>query len=202
MQHLLVITHPCRQSFTHTVARVYARELEALGHETVIRDLYREHFDPVLGENELLDAKPRKIPSVVRREQRHLAAAGGVAFFYPIWWAFMPAMLKGYLDRVLSCGFAYDLEDEEMVPRLSGKKALIFTSSGADMSYLRKSKQWQSMRTLEKDHMLGLSGIELLEHVNFPSVTPGLPERIVAKHVERVRLMVQKHWGEIPAARG
>jgi NAD(P)H dehydrogenase (quinone) len=202
MQHLLIVCHPKRQSFTQTIARTYANALDALGHEVVVRDLYRAHFDPLLGEGELIGAAKPVIPSAVRREQRRLLAAGAIAFFYPLWWAYMPAMIKGYIDRVLSVGVAYDLQDAEMVPRLSGKKALIFTSSGADMAYLRRSKQWRAMRTLEEDHILSLCGITLLDHVHFASIAPDLPKPSLEKHLAVVRDTVQTHWGNVPAARG
>jgi NAD(P)H dehydrogenase (quinone) len=202
VQHLAIVTHPRRKSFTQTVAKVYAAELAELGHDIVVRDLYRRRFDPLLGEAELLDSDRPKTPAMVRREQHYLAAAGAVAFFYPLWWAFMPAMMKGYLDRVLAPGFAYDLKDDDLVPRLSGKRALIFTSSGADLDYLRDSGQWQAMRLLEREHTLSLCGIELLDHVHFPSITPDLPARTLEKHLDRVRRTVQKYWGGAPAARG
>ena len=202
MQHLLIVVHPRRKSFTQLAAKTYVEELRALGHDTVVRDLYRIGFDPVLGEDELLGSEPPIVPRMVRREQRYLAAAGAVALFYPLWWAFMPAMLKGYLDRVLSAGFAYELQGDDMAPRLAGKKALIFSSSGADMGYLRDSGQWQALRLLEKDHILSLCGIELLDHVHFPSIAADLPTRTLDKHLERVRRTVQKYWGDVPAARG
>lgn len=202
MKHLVVICHPRRKSFTQTIGRSYAQAVEALGNEVVVRDLYRLRFDPVLGESELLDAEKRHVPSAVRREQRHLAEAGAVAFFYPLWWAFMPAMMKGYIDRVLASGFAYDIRDDEMVPRLSGKKALIVTSSGADMAYLRRSKQWSSMRLLEEDNILSLCGIELIEHLHFASVLPDLPKRSLDKHLAIVAAAVEKHWGKAPVAQG
>ena len=202
MQHLAIVVHPRGKSFTQTVAKVYAAELAGLGHDVVVRDLYRRRFDSLLSEAELLGPEQPKIPAMVRREQRHLAEAGAVAFFYPLWWAFMPAMMKGYIDRVLAPGFAYDLKDDELAPRLTGKRALIFTSSGADMDYLRDSGQWQAMRLLEKEHMLSLCGIELLDHVHFPSITPDLPARTLEKHLDRMRRTVQKYWGGAPAARG
>ncbi|HUZ75143.1 MAG TPA: NAD(P)H-dependent oxidoreductase [Stellaceae bacterium] len=202
MRHLLIVCHPKRRSFTQTIARTYAKALEALGQEVVVRDLYRAGFDPLLGEGELIGAERRFVPAAVRREQRRLLDAAAVAFFYPLWWAYMPAMVKGYIDRVMAAGVAYDLRAEEMVPRLTGKKALIFTSSGADMGYLRRSKQWNAMRTLEKDHILSLCGIALLDHIHFASITPDLPARSMEKHLATVRAAVQKHWGGMPAAQG
>lgn len=202
MNHLVVICHPRRKSFTQAMGRRYAEAVESLGHQVIIRDLYRLRFDPVLGEGELPDAERRVVPSAVRREQRHLATAGAVAFFYPIWWAFMPAMMKGYVDRILASGFAYDIKNEELVPRLSGKKALIFTSSGAGMADLRRSKQWRSMRLLEEDNILSPCGIELLDHVHFSAVMPDLPERTFEKHLAVVTTAVEKHWGKAPAAQG
>lgn len=202
LKHLVVICHPRRKSFTQAIAQTYVQAVEALGNEVVVRDLYRLHFDPVLGEGELLDAKKRVTSRAVRTEQRHLSEAGAIAFFYPLWWAFMPAMMKGYIDRVLSCGFAYDIKIDEMIPRLTGKKALIFTSSGADMAYLRQSKQWSSMRLLEEEHILSLCGIELLEHLHFASVLPDLPQRSIDKHLSIAAKAAQKHWGSTPAAQG
>jgi len=202
MKHLVIVCHPRRKSFTQTVGRRYAQTVEGLGNEVVVRDLYRLHFDPVLGESELMDAEKLRVPSVVRREQRHLAEAAAVAFFYPLWWAFMPAMMKGYFDRVLASGFAYDIKNDEMLPLLSGKKALIFTSSAADMMYLRRSKQWSAMRLLEEDNILSLCGIELIEHVHFASVLPDLSKRSLEKHLAIVTGAAEKHWGKAPVAQG
>lgn len=202
MQHLVVVCHPKRQSFTQAVARAYAKALETLGQEVVVRDLYRVGFDPLLSEGELMGVAKPSVPAAVRREQRRLLDAGAVAFFYPIWWGYMPAMLKGYIDRVFAAGVAYDLRAEEMVPRLKGKTALIFTSSGADMGYLRRSKQWSAMRTLEKDHLLDLCGIELLEHIHFPSIAPDLSAQSMKKHLATADAAVRKHWGSTPAAQG
>lgn len=202
MRHLLIVCHPKRRSFTQSVARSYAEAAKTLGHDVIIRDLYRLGFDPILRTRELLDAKNPVVPAAVRREQRLLAEAEAIAFFYPLWWAFMPAMMKGYFDRVLSSGFAYDFKGDDMIPRLAGKKATIFTSSGADMAYLRRSKQWDAMRVLEEDHILSLCGIELIEHVHFPSVMPGLPKRTTEKHLAKIGKTVQKYFGATRAARG
>lgn len=199
MNHLLVVCHPKRQSFTQSVAHTYAKALEALGHEVVVRDLYHVNFDPVLNERELMGIRKPFVPGAVRREQRRISDAGAIAFFYPIWWGFMPAMLKGYIDRVFSAGFAYDIEGDEMLPLLAGKQAVVFTNSGADMAYLRRSKQWRAMRLLEEDHMLSLCGITLLDHMHFPSITPDLPERTREKHLMLVRKTVEKHWDAAPA---
>ncbi|HYL48609.1 MAG TPA: NAD(P)H-dependent oxidoreductase [Stellaceae bacterium] len=202
MQHLLIVCHPKRQSFTQTVARAYAKELASLGHDVVIRDLYRYGFDPVLSERELMGPGKLVVPAAVRREQRRLLDAGAIAFFYPLWWGHMPAMLKGYFDRVFAAGVAYDMRREGMIPRLSGKKAIIFTSSAAGMTYLRRNKQWRAVGTLEEDQILSLCGVELLEHVHFASITPDLSEKEVAKHLGTVREVTHRHWGRTPAAQG
>ena len=81
MKHLLVICHPKKQSFTQAAARSYATAVKSLGHDVAVRDLYRLPFDPVLGEEELPDAAKPVIPGAVRREQRHVAQAGVMAFF-------------------------------------------------------------------------------------------------------------------------
>jgi NAD(P)H dehydrogenase (quinone) len=202
MQHLVVISHPKQRSFTQTAAHEYATFVEALGHEVVVRDLYQLRFDPVLGADELPTTGNPTIPAAVQREQRYLADAGAVAFFYPLWWGFMPAMMKGYIDRVLSYGFAYAMQDDDIVPLLSGKRALIFTSSEASMTELRRSKQWHAMRVLEEDNILSLCGIQLLDHLHLPSVKPGLTARTVEDYFTVVRNAVQVHWGAQPVPVG
>jgi NAD(P)H dehydrogenase (quinone) len=202
LRHLLIICHPKKRCFTQTAAQTYATAVKTLEHEVVVRDLYRLPFDPVLGEEELPNAIKPALPSIVRREQRHITQAGVIVFFYPLWWAFMPAMMKGYFDRVFSHGFAYDLQGDEIVPLLSGKKALIFTTSGASMTELRRSKQWRAMRVLEEDNLLAECGVELLDHVHLPSIRPGLTLHAAERHFAAVRHAVEKHWGAQPALAG
>jgi len=117
-------------------------------------DLYADGFDPALRASDLgaLSGAPggiaellgdayaqRQLPDDVRREQEKVAAAELLVFQFPLWWYGMPAMLKGWFDRVFTAGFAFgDMDPELGVPRrygdggLAGRRALIIVTAGED----------------------------------------------------------------------
>ena len=202
MRHLVIICHPKEHSFTRAAAGSYIDAVKALGHDVAVRDLYHSGFDPVLTAGELPSARRPIVPAEVRREQRYVADSGALAFFHPLWWAFMPAMLKGYFDRVFAHGFAYDFDGDDIVPLLSGRKALIFTTSGASRADLRRARQWHAMRVLEDDNLLSRCGIELLDHLLLPSIRPGMTSGEAEKHFAEVRSAVEKHWSTQPVPAG
>lgn len=102
MRVLTVLAHPVPESF---VAAVHARlvaALDAAGHEVRALDLNAAGFDPVLRADERRAYMTRggNVPPDVAEQLGHLRWAEGVVFVYPTWWYSLPAMLKGWLDRV------------------------------------------------------------------------------------------------------
>jgi len=200
MKHLIIAAHPSEASFTMSVARSYAAELEKLGHVTHTCDLYRIDFNPVLEAREL--ARPEadhSLPADIRREQVHVRSADALAFVYPLWWASMPAIMKGYIDRVFSYGFAYDFQGNTMRGLLAGKKAVVITVSGAQLQALVKSGEWDAIETLADAHIFRTCGIELVEHLHFGEVVPGLSSAVVDRHLARVRACAQRHFSSARA---
>lgn len=133
MQNILVILgHPLGGSFNHAVATQVLRTLERLGHNAWFHDLYAEGFDPVLSEQEV-----RRGFSFDERVQQHgeqLLAADGLILVHPDWWGQPPALVKGWLDRVLRPGVAYAFEGPEFlrkkrIPLLAGKKGLALVTT-------------------------------------------------------------------------
>ena len=109
MKHLIVVAHPSEESFTLALARAYAAELELLGHSTTIYDLYRMGFNPVLAAHELEPVRAdNPVSGDVARAQEDIRDADVLTVIYPLWWLSMPAMMKGYVDRVFARGFAYE----------------------------------------------------------------------------------------------
>jgi NAD(P)H dehydrogenase (quinone) len=123
MHVLLVYAHPEPTSFTGALKDVAADALRGAGHTVEVSDLYAEDFNPVAGRHDFLqEADPRRFhyqteqdhahktgtfaPDVAREQQR-FAKADLVVWLYPIWWGNVPAILKGWFDRVLAYGFAY-----------------------------------------------------------------------------------------------
>ncbi len=123
MHVLLVYAHPEPTSFTGAMKDAAAEALRAAGHIVEVSDLYAEGFNPVAGRHDFLEAAdPQRFhyqteqdhahktgtyaPEIVR-EQERFARADLVVWLYPIWWGNVPAILKGWFDRVLSYGFAY-----------------------------------------------------------------------------------------------
>jgi NAD(P)H dehydrogenase (quinone) len=123
MHALFVYAHPEPTSFTAALKDAGAATLRQAGHTVEVSDLYAEKFDPVAGRHDfraVADAgrfhyqteqghaheTQGFAPDLVREQQRFLKA-DLVVWLYPIWWGGMPAILKGWFDRVLAFGFAY-----------------------------------------------------------------------------------------------
>ncbi|MDQ0313903.1 NAD(P)H-dependent oxidoreductase [Amorphus orientalis] len=101
MRVLVVQAHPCADSFNAAVRDKAVAALEAAGHEVRVADLYAEGFDPVMGAEERRRYHDRgENEKPVAGEIERLLWAEGLVFVYPTWWFGLPAILKGWLDRV------------------------------------------------------------------------------------------------------
>jgi NAD(P)H dehydrogenase (quinone) len=202
VEHLIVVAHPLIDSVTIKLARAYCLELRELGHQPRMHDLYRMGFNPVLTAAELEPVrKRRETPSDVAQAQAAVASADAITVIYPLWWATMPAMLKGYIDRVFALGFAYEGSEGETRGLLSGKQCVLITLSGSPMSALRETGEWNAIDQLQDTHIFRSSGFELLEHLHFGSVEPPTSAATMAVHEERVRACARGHFDAMHPAR-
>ena len=95
-----------------------------------ILDLYALNYDPVLRAEDLNFLPDYKISEITRSYQEKVIAADNLIFIYPTWWQGMPAILKGFIDKVFAAGFAF--EYRKSMPRglLNGKRAAVFSATG------------------------------------------------------------------------
>ncbi|MEM9796370.1 MAG: NAD(P)H-dependent oxidoreductase [Pseudomonadota bacterium] len=135
MRALIVFCHPKTDSFSGAVLETVKARLDAAQAEYRVRDLYRSNFSPVLTGHELdiyLDEAANTEP--VAQDVADLQWADTLIFVYPTWWYGLPAMLKGWLDRVLVPGVAFIMpkDGEDIRPGLTNIKRLgVFTTCGA-----------------------------------------------------------------------
>jgi NAD(P)H dehydrogenase (quinone) len=198
MKHLVVVAHPAPESFTMKLTRAYAAELDSLGHDAQVRDLYRMGFNPILAAPELAPADPQHPASAdVAAAQDEIRAADVLTVIYPIWWMSMPAMMKGYIDRVFARGFAYESRAGIVHGLLGGKKAVLVTVSGAPLPVLVGDGRWGAVQMLQDTHIFRASGFELLEHLHFDAVTPHLPAAAAERHIARIRDCARQHFSAV-----
>ncbi|MFP4304055.1 MAG: NAD(P)H-dependent oxidoreductase, partial [Rhodosalinus sp.] len=131
---LVVYCHPCPESFSAAIRDAVCDALHGEGHTVDLLDLYDEGFEPAMPPEERRgyhQEGPNLAP--VRDYAERLARADALIFVYPTWWFGLPAMLKGWLDRVLLPGFAFVLRPDAMPqPGLAHIRHLgVFTSCGA-----------------------------------------------------------------------
>jgi NAD(P)H dehydrogenase (quinone) len=107
MKHLIVYAHPNKDSLNSRIKNCVSRILQEKNHEVLCRDLYEIDFDPVLTLADMNGQRKGQVSDDVRQEQEYITWADCITFIYPIWWTGLPAMMKGYIDRVMSYGFAY-----------------------------------------------------------------------------------------------
>ncbi|MYV99561.1 NAD(P)H oxidoreductase [Streptomyces sp. SID3343] len=120
MTALLVVAHPRSDSLTAKIAARAHDRLVAAGHTVDVLDLRAEGFDPRMtpaDEPDWSDRDKRYSPQV-RAHMGRVEAADTIVVVFPVWWFGLPALLKGWIDRVWNHGFAYGRSR----PRLAGKR--------------------------------------------------------------------------------
>jgi NAD(P)H dehydrogenase (quinone) len=132
---LVVVAHPLEESFAKAAARRICSALEQRGMEVDCLDLYGEDFDPRLTAKERRGyfAAPYDFGAVASYVER-LRAADKLVLVFPQWWFDVPAILKGFFDRVFVPGVAFDHgpAGAGLVPRLTNIKALwVVTTTGS-----------------------------------------------------------------------
>lgn len=126
---LIIYAHPNSKSFNHAILETTQAALTAAGDEVRVRDLYAQKFQPVLGAEDFIAMGNGAPQADVQEEQAHIKWADKIIFIYPMWWGDRPAILKGYIDRVFTNGFAYEYNP---APRglLDPRKALVIQTVG------------------------------------------------------------------------
>ena len=127
MNVFVLIGHQKQGSFCHAIAAAAIEELKAAGHKVVYHDLYAEQFDAILPHDEIPKGAP--LDPVVAQHCREVTAADGYVIVHPNWWAMPPAILKGWLDRVLRQGVGYQFGPGGVEPLLTGKRAVVLSTS-------------------------------------------------------------------------
>jgi len=135
MNVLVIFAHPNNQSFCAALKEAFLRGLKDSQQTVRVQDLYALQFDPLLRTDELLKKETKKTTSSHHLEdnlREDLRWAELITIIHPVWWYGAPAILKGYFDRILSEGFAYNYKNEEAIPLLTGKKGLLIQTFDAE----------------------------------------------------------------------
>ena len=131
----VILAHPKQGSFNHAIASACVNALKRNGHEVNFHDLYLERFDSLLPFEEL--DRDVTLPPTIEKHCAEISTASGIVIVHPNWWGQPPAILKGWVDRVIRPGVAYEFiegDSGEGVPRglLKAHSAVVLNTSNTN----------------------------------------------------------------------
>ncbi len=130
MQTLVILAHPYSKSYCHALYQRVVQQLEGAGHTVDRLHLDAEGFDPVMRGADLAGyARGQSADPAVAHYQARIDAAQQLVFIFPIWWEVMPALLKGFIDKVFTNGWAYKPSKHGVEGRLTHiERAVVVTT--------------------------------------------------------------------------
>ncbi len=137
----VILAHPDNQSFNHAIATTAVQQLEENGHSVMYHDLYAEQFDPLLPSWEI--PADVSLPPDIEKHCDEIRFADGIIIIHPNWWGQPPAILKGWVDRVMRPGVAYKFvegDKGEGVPvgLLKARAAIVFNTANTPLKRERE----------------------------------------------------------------
>ncbi|MCY9221044.1 NAD(P)H-dependent oxidoreductase [Bacillus licheniformis] len=176
MQTAVIYAHPNPNSFNGAILNQVIKALEDGKHFYDVIDLYRDRFDPVL----LFDEKKRrsdmKHDPETAEYRRIVKNADHLIFIYPLWWGGMPAIMKGFIDRVFAAGEAYTYQGKLPKGLLKARTASVYYTADAPSWYLRfwrRDADWVTV----KDVMLKFCGVRRVKRLLFAGVKDSSEEK-------------------------
>jgi NAD(P)H dehydrogenase (quinone) len=175
----VILAHPVPASLNHAIAEAAVAQLRADGHRVSFHDLYLEGFDPLLQGSEI-DGEA-VLPPDIAAHCEEIEAAEGIVIVHPNWWGQPPAILTGWVDRVLRPGVAYNfLEGDggEGVPvgLLRAKTAIILNTSNTPPER-EQSAFGDPLDLIWKRCIFDLCAVRDVRRVTFSVVVTSTPEQ-------------------------
>jgi NAD(P)H dehydrogenase (quinone) len=197
MHALVVVAHPDPHSLTHAIAAHVAEGITAAPpqhrhapHSVEIADLAAEGFDPRFAAADLaLFQKTQAASADVAAEHARIDRADALVLVYPIYWWSFPALLKGWIDRVFTQGWAYDDgEDGKVVKKLQRLRVHLVAIGGADQRTMARHGYFGAMKTQIDHGIFGYCGAQVVTSELLLASDTGYPEA----HLETARAIGQK----------
>ena len=202
IRHAIILCHPEPGSFNHAVAETYCAAVRENWQEAIVRDLYAMRFDPLLRSDERPTRSDGHVSDDVRRELATLASCDIVILVYPIWFGTPPAMMKGYVERVLGSGVTPQaVEAGTGMSLLSGKRLLSFTTSATRAPWLSERGEWLALRDLFDRYIAKAFGMRADQHVHLAGIIPDISPQAGREHLERVRQQARETCALLAADR-
>ena len=138
MKTLIVYNHPYEGSFCNAILKAVQRGLKKGGHTCKVINLDKDNFDPVMRAKDLkafaelgrgIESALMNLDPTVFRYKKKLEWADHIVMIFPIWWMSMPAMMKGFVDKVIFPGVAYEMDNGRLVSRLASLKQVTVIST-------------------------------------------------------------------------
>lgn len=183
----LVLAHPLPESLCgHLAAHAEARLLLA-GHRVDRLDLYAENFSPALSRNERAHHydTPQPDPDALALQAR-LAAAEHLILVFPTWWFSLPAMLKGWVDRIWGPGFAFE-QGTPIKPRLTGLRSVLVITTLGSPWWIDWLVMHRPVRRLLKTALIGACAPQ----ARFEMLSLYAAEGVAPKRVERFEKRIE-----------
>ena len=181
MKNLIIYAHPNTKGHCSVVLD----EIKSKIKDYEVIDLYKIKYDPVLRDEELYSAGKKKVSKQNKTFQNKIKKAKNLIFVYPNWWNSPPAILKGFLDRVLVSGFAFSYEGKIPKGLLKGKKAAIFVTTGAPTFFYKLFERSIASRIVER-YTMKFCGIKA------KSFVIGNAKRLTDSQENKIKKVVKK----------
>ncbi|QCT19989.1 NAD(P)H-dependent oxidoreductase [Jejubacter calystegiae] len=173
MKYCIIYAHPNPLSFSHAIKQRVVEIIESRDSICEIIDLYEDNFNPVLNVDDFIALQNGEVLPEVKKYQQQVANADHLIFIYPIWWYGQPAILKGWIDRVFSWGFAYRDDENGFTPLLTDKRATLLLPLGSTKAIL---EQYDMLRFIDNMivgtlNLVGISSVNYQPFYGLPALT-------------------------------
>ena len=158
MHVLTVLDHPDPASLSHAIATEFGEGAQSAGHTIELADLHAEGFDPRWSLPDLAQDRGEPMPDDVLAEQARIERADAICLVFPLFWWGMPAMTKGWVDRVWSFGWAYDQIKDPEVSMQRKRTGILLVPAAASPQSMAKTGGDQALETLWMTDTFGFFG--------------------------------------------
>lgn len=195
MNVLVILGHPDNKSFNHAVADTCNNRLVENGHSVVFHDLYQEGFNPIIDTIEI--PKHGQIDDIIKNHCDDLINSDGIIIIHPNWWGQPPAIIKGWIDRIIRPGIAYEFEEGDNgegtpIGLLKAKIGLVFNTSNTSKE--RENSIFKDpLDTIWKNCIFDFCGVKQFDRRMFRIiVNSDLDQRNI--WLNEVKMMIDKYF--------